>query len=168
MNTAFTVEPLGSSHVRAGFSCGIAELDRYFMEFVSQDIKRRVSNCFVACDESGVVAGYYTFAATGIPFTDLPDDETKRLPRYQLLPAGLIGRLAVDHRYAKRGLGSSLIVDAVARSMRSEPAIFALVVDAKNQLAADFYQHLGFRPFVSRPMSLFLPISEAARRIASS
>jgi ribosomal protein S18 acetylase RimI-like enzyme len=163
----FSIEPLGS-HLRGEFSCGVPDLDRYFREIVSQDIKRRVSNCFVALDDIGTVAGYYTLAATSLPLTELKPEETKRLPRYPLLPAALIGRLAVDERFHGLGLGSSLIVDAVARSMRAEPAIFALVVDAKNDAALRFYRHLGFRDFLSQPMRLFIPITEAARRLSPS
>ena len=51
--------------------------------------------------------------------------------------------------------------------MRAEPAIFALIVDAKDEVAGRFYGHLGFRPFIGRPSSLYLPIAEAARRIAA-
>jgi ribosomal protein S18 acetylase RimI-like enzyme len=163
----FSIEPLGP-HIRTQFSCGVAELDRYFREMASQDIKRRVSNCFVAIEDAGTVAGYYTLAATSLPLTELTPEETKRLPRYPLLPAGLIGRLAVDERFRGLGLGSSLVVDAVARFMRAEPAIFALVVDAKDDAAMRFYRHLGFRQFVSQPMRLFIPIAEAARRLSSS
>lgn len=165
MPGSFTIEALAATQVRTGFSCGVPELDRYFRELVSQDIKRRVSNCFVALDDAGLVAAYYTLAATGLPLTELPPELAKKLPRYPLLPAGLIGRLAVDERYRGQGLGSALVVDAVARSMRAEPAIFALVVDAKDESAAAFYRHLGFRHFVSQPMRLFLPIAEAARRL---
>jgi ribosomal protein S18 acetylase RimI-like enzyme len=51
--------------------------------------------------------------------------------------------------------------------MRAEPAIFALIVDAKDEVAVGFYEHLGFHRFASRPMALFLPIAEAARRLAA-
>ena len=95
MPDAFRVEPLGEAPDRMGFSCGVAALDRYLQTQASQDVRRRISNCFVACDETGTIAGYYTFAATGLPLSDLPPEDTKRLPRYALLPAGLIGRLAV-------------------------------------------------------------------------
>jgi ribosomal protein S18 acetylase RimI-like enzyme len=162
----FTVEPLGS-HDRSVFSCGVAALDRYFRELATQDIRRRISNCFVALDPAGAVAGYYTFAATSIPLTELPPEEAKRLPRYPVLPAGLVGRLAVDGRFRGRGLGGALVVDAVARAARAEPAIFSLVVNAKDDTAAGFYAHLGFRRFASQPMTLYLPIAEAARRLGS-
>jgi ribosomal protein S18 acetylase RimI-like enzyme len=164
----FAVEPLGSSHDRRTFTCGVDALDRYFREQVNQDIRRRLTNCFVAINSAGAVAGYYTFASASIPATELSSDEIKRLPRYPLLPAGLIGRLAVATRCAGQGLGGALIVDAITRAMRAEPAIFAMIVDAKDDAASRFYAHHGFRPFASHPLSLYLPIAVAARRIASA
>jgi ribosomal protein S18 acetylase RimI-like enzyme len=164
----FTFEPLSSSHDRTAFSCGVPALDRYLRELATQDVRRRVSNCFVALDPSDKIAGYYTFAATSLPLTELPSDQAKRLPRYSSFPACLVGRLAVDQRFRGRGLGSQLIVDAIARAMRAEPAIFALIVDAKDEVALGFYEHLGFQRFASRPMTLYLPIAEAARRIGAA
>ncbi len=167
MTGPYVIEPLGSSHDRRGFACGVEALDRYFREQVTQDIRRHVTNCFVAVDAAGVVAGYYTFAATSLPMAELAADEVKRLPRYPLLPAALIGRLAVSEQHGKQGLGAAFIVDAVARTLRAEPAIFALIVDAKDDAAVRFYMHLGFLAFTSRPMSLFLPAAEAQRRLAA-
>ncbi|MBL8672100.1 MAG: GNAT family N-acetyltransferase [Alphaproteobacteria bacterium] len=166
MKPAATIEPLSSAHDRQAFDSGVEALDRYLRERASQDIRRRLSNCFVALDKGGRIAGYYTLAATGLPLTALADDEAKRLPRYPLLPAGLIGRLAVHRAFRGLGLGAALVVDAIERSIAADPAIFALVVDAKDEAAAAFYRHLGFQPFVSKPMSLFLPLAEAARRLA--
>jgi GNAT superfamily N-acetyltransferase len=161
----FTVEPLGAAHNRKGFSCGVAALDRYLHELATQDIRRRVSNCFVACDTAGTIAAYYTFAATSFPLSDLPPEETKRLPRYGVLPAGLIGRLAVDQRFRGQRLGGALIIDAARRAAGADPAIFALVVDAKDDTAVAFYEHLEFRRFVSRPMSLYLSIATALKAV---
>jgi ribosomal protein S18 acetylase RimI-like enzyme len=161
----FRVELLGK-HDRAAFSSGDEALDRYLRDQVTQDIRRRLSNCFVALDAAGAFAGYYTFAATSVPLTELPADITRRLPRYPSVPAGLIGRLAIDQRFQRQGLGSLLVVDAAARAMRAEPAIYALVVDAKSEDAAAFYMRLGFQRFLSQPMRLFIPIAEIARRLA--
>jgi ribosomal protein S18 acetylase RimI-like enzyme len=165
---SFVVEPLGSTHDRRGFTCGVEALDRYFHQQVSQDIRRRLSNCFVAVDAAADVAGYYTFSASSLPMTELSADLANRLPRYPLLPAGLIGRLAVATRYARQGLGAALILDAVTRATRAEPAIFALIVDAIDDNAGRFYVHLGFRPLISRPTSLYWPVAEAVRRIGAS
>jgi ribosomal protein S18 acetylase RimI-like enzyme len=164
----FTIEPLDPALGRKGFSCGVAALDRYLHELATQDIRRRVSNCFIARDRAGVVAAYYTFAATSFPLSDLPPEETKRLPRYGVLPAGLIGRLAVDQRFRSRRLGSALIIDAARRAAGADPAIFALVVDAKDDAAVAFYEHLEFRRFVSRPTSLYLPIATALKAIQAA
>jgi len=76
----FSIEALNSAHNRKGFSGGVEPLDRYFRELVTQDVKRRVSNCFVALDAAGAIAGYYTFAAASLPLTELSADEKQRLP----------------------------------------------------------------------------------------
>ena len=166
MIEGFITEPLSPGHDRTGFPCGVEALDRYLRERAAQDARRRVSNCFVALRPAGPIAAYYTFAATGIPLTELAPEVTRRLPRYPIIPAALIGRLAVDHRFRGQGLGAALVVDALARTMRAEPAIFALVVDAKDDAAVRFYQYLGFQRFISHPMRLYLPAAEAARRLA--
>jgi ribosomal protein S18 acetylase RimI-like enzyme len=168
VTSEFTVGPLGAAHNRKEFSCGVAALDRYLQELATQDIRRRVSNCFVACDGAGAVAAYYTFAAASFPLSDLPPEETRRLPRYGVLPAGLIGRLAVDQRFRGRRLGSALVIDAARRAAGADPAIFALVVDAKDDAAVAFYEHLEFRRFVSRPMSLYLPIATALKAVEAA
>src|ERR1700733_7644435 len=96
----FLIAPLGAEHNRASFCCGEEALDRYFKTQATQDIRRRIANCFVAVElATGSVAGYYTIAATSIPLVDLPPEDTKRLPRYPTLPAVRIGRLAVDKRF---------------------------------------------------------------------
>jgi ribosomal protein S18 acetylase RimI-like enzyme len=64
-------------------------------------------------------------------------------------------------RFHSQRLGGALIMDATQRAANAYPSIFALVVDAKDDDAVAFYRHLGFQPFASRPMSLFLPIATA-------
>lgn len=163
MTEQFIIEPLGN-HGRDGFSCGVEALDRYFREQVTQDIRRHVGNCFVAIGaESGLLAGYFTLAASSVLLADLPPEETKRLPRYRALPAALIGRLAVDTRFHGRGLGSALLADATERLLRSAPAVFTLLVDAKNEAAAAFYKHHGFAALQSDSRRLFLSIATAQR-----
>lgn len=155
----FQIEALVPVPNRKGFSSGSEPLDRHFQTLVTQDIKRRLCNCFVALDDTGEIAGFYTFSASSLPMSELSVEEAKRLPRYPSLPAGLIGRLAVDQRFQGRRLGSSLVMDAFARAQSAETAIFALVVDAKDEAAAEFYAHLGFTRFSSRAGALYLPVA---------
>jgi len=155
----FVIELLASHHNRSAFSCGVAALDRYLSEQAGQDARRHMAKCFVATPDRAIVAAFYTFAATSIPGDDLREEERRRLPRYSIFPAVLIGRLAVDQRFRQRGLGAALIFDAAERAARSDAAMFALVVDAKDEAAAEFYRRNGFRAFSSRPRSLYLPIA---------
>jgi hypothetical protein len=87
-SSPFRFESLGSSHDRTLFRCGDEVLDRYFQTQATQDIRRRIANCFVAVETAtGQVAAYYTLSAASIPLVDLPAEEAKRLPRYPTLPA---------------------------------------------------------------------------------
>ncbi|HTS48763.1 MAG TPA: GNAT family N-acetyltransferase, partial [Bryobacteraceae bacterium] len=131
-------------------------------------VRRKVTNCFVAIEHAtGRIAAYYTLAASSIPAPELPLAVIKRLPRYPLIPAVRIGRLAVDGEFRGRGLGSALLIDATHRTLRAAPAAFAFVVDAKNDRASAFYRHHGFLPFTSRPHTLFLPLATAAKALDS-
>src|SRR5450432_1931566 len=112
MTFPFRLEPLSGEHERSLFRCGEDALDRYFHTQVTQDIRRHVANCFVAVETlTSHVAAWYTISAASIPLVDLPPDETKRLPRYPTLPAVRIGRLAVDRRYQRRGLGELMLMN---------------------------------------------------------
>jgi len=163
------MEALAEAHDRSRFSCDEPALDRYFQTQVTQDIRRKVTNCFVAIEQAtGRIAAYYTLAASSIPAPQLPPAVVKRLPRYPLIPAVRIGRLAVDREFRSRGLGAALLTDATQRTLRAAPAAFAFVVDAKNDRAAAFYRHHGFLPFTSQPHTLFLPLATAAKAIGSA
>lgn len=159
---AFRVEVLGPNHDRSEFSCGNGPLDRYFRQRVTQDERRRVTACYVAVGASGTkIAGYYTLAASGVPLADMPDALIKRLPRYPLVPVARLGRPAVDQAYRGRKLGGALLWDVVARALRSEIAVFALIVDAKDDRAEAFYLHHGFVAFGSQPRQFVLPLTGA-------
>lgn len=167
MSAPFRMEPLGPAHDRSTFSCGQAALDRYFQTQATQDIRRRLSNCFVAVETaSGRVAAYNTMASTSIPITELPSELANKLPRYPVLPAVLIGRLAVDRAFQGRKLGAALPSDALQRTLDAAPAAYALLVDAKDDSAAAFYCRYGFNPILGRPMTLFLPIATGLKTLS--
>lgn len=162
----FRFEALGDRHDRAAFDCGDEALDRYFRTQATQDIRRRVANCFVVVEAAtGQVAGYYTLSSASIPLVDLPPEDSKRLPRYPTLPAVLIGRLAVHRRFQRRGLGELMLVDAVHRTMQDSAAAFALLVDAKNDRAVVFWERYGFRRIVGREKTLFLALATAQKTL---
>lgn len=139
----YRIEPL-AAHDRHGFASGSEALDRYFRELVTQDIRRRIAKCFVAVDENEIVAGYYTICATSVGLGELPPARAKKLPRYPAIPAVLLGRLAVSSKHQGKQLGAVLVVDACERAARSDIAALLMLVDAKDEAAARFYDHLGF------------------------
>jgi ribosomal protein S18 acetylase RimI-like enzyme len=162
----FHIEALADTHDRESFSSGDQALDRYLQTQVAQDIRRRITNCFVAIEAtSGSLAGYYTMSASSIALPDLPPDIAKRLPRYPTIPAVRIGRLAVDQRYQGRGLGEALLINAVRRTLDAPIGAFAMVVDAKHDMASAFYRRHGFISFANQPHALFLPLATAAKSL---
>jgi GNAT superfamily N-acetyltransferase len=168
VTASFVIAPLSPNHDRQAFSCGVDPLDRYLQTQATQDIRRRIANCFVATSaNSNITAGYYTFSAASVPMLDLPSETAKRLPRYPVVPAALIGRLAIDRQHRGRGLGAALLFDAIARAARADTAIFAVLVDAKDDAAAAFYRHHGFQPFAAHPLTLFLAIGTALKLLES-
>ncbi|MCX6178894.1 MAG: GNAT family N-acetyltransferase [Chlorobiales bacterium] len=145
-------------HDRTSFCSGSDPLDHYFKNQASQDAKRRLNSCFLAVDIAEEnVFGYYTISSAQILFDDLPENISKKLPRYPI-PAARIGRLAVDHRHQRKEIGSIMLADALKLALDSEIASYAVTVDAKDKTAASFYIHHGFIPFQSNPLLLFLPI----------
>ena len=158
------IEPLGKQHDRATFSCGQADLDDWFQHRASQDDKRNVARVFVAVDDELGVIGFYSLSSFTLSLRDLPEEIARKLPRYDAIPAALIGRLARDERARGRGIGELLLADAIRRILGAgrSIAVFAIVVDAKDDRAVGFYRAYGFRAFPSRPRRLFLPMASAA------
>jgi GNAT superfamily N-acetyltransferase len=155
----FRVLPLEAGHDRVAFKSGSEPLDHYFHQQVTQDIRRRVASCFVALSDEQGIAGYYTLASASVLLADLPAPAIKKLPRYPTVPTVRMGRLAVDLAFKGQGLGAALLADALSRACRSEVAAYAMVVDAKDDVAAAFYKHHGFIALPESPRTLFLPLA---------
>jgi GNAT superfamily N-acetyltransferase len=162
-----SIEPLGK-HERRAFSCGAAALDDWFRLRAGQDEKRNVARVFVAIDDRLGVAGFYSLSTFTLTIPDLPPEHAKRLPRYDLIPAALIGRLARDQRVRGQGVGELLLADAMRRvvSAANTLAVFAIVVEAKDEPAAAFYRDFGFLPFPNRPLRLFIPVADAIEAVS--
>ncbi len=153
------IVPLAPHHDRAAFGCGEPSLDNYLKRQASQDAKRDLAACYVLCKpgESHII-GYYTLSATSITLTALPDDQLKKVGRYPLVPAVLLGRLAVDQNYRKQGWGEYLLLDALHRALRTGVGVKFVIVDALNEQAAQFYERFEFRR-LKNPSSLFISVS---------
>lgn len=142
------IELLAKKHKAKAFDCGKAMLDNYIHHQASQDVKRKLSVCFVWEDtETGLIQGYYTLANNSILLNTIPEKWRKKLPKsYTSIPATLLGRLAVDKRFQGKGIGRILLVDALKKSyeVSEEIGSFAVVVDPLDDEAEKFYEKYGF------------------------
>jgi hypothetical protein len=107
------LEPLGKQHDRSKFSCGQAELDDWFRRRASQDERRNIARVFVAVNAELGVVGFYSLSSFKLDFDDLPEEVARKLPRYDGVPAALIGRLARDSRVRGRGVGETVPVGVI-------------------------------------------------------
>jgi GNAT superfamily N-acetyltransferase len=153
----YSFEPLGD-HDRSSFSCGVPELDEYILHQAGQDARRRVAAPFVMVDKNGALLGYYTLSSYGIRPAELPPDIVKKLPKYPLIPATMLGRLAVSRKHRGQKLGRLLLMDALYRSWKNaaEVASIGVVAEAYDESARTFYLHHEFIPLVEHPKKLFI------------
>lgn len=159
------IEPIARTHDRTGFDCGVESLNRFLHQQVTQYEKRNFGRTFVLV-ETGTphVLGYYTLAAAQLSLSDLPEGQAKKLPRHPI-PAILLGRLAVDQTMRGKGIGSTLLRDALRRCLMVSEQIgaFAVYVEAISDEAAEFYRKFEFDPLPPNPHQLILTISDLKR-----
>jgi predicted GNAT family N-acyltransferase len=163
----YRVEPLGSNHDRAAFSCGVTGLDAYIQRQARQDLERKLAAVFILNADSKTIAGFYTLSAHSILAADLPDAMAKRLPRFPI-PVTLLGRMAVSQSLRGQGLGEFLLMHSLERAWLAsrQVASWAVVVDAKMG-ARDFYLKYDFTALPLQPDRLLLPMKTIERLFAS-
>jgi len=144
---SYLTVPLHSSHKKARFSCGKPLLDNYLHTQAKQDVRRKLSACFILPDEGNNVKGYYTLSSAVIQRELLPEEIRGKLPpSYIDLPTTLLGRLAVDEKYRGQGNGELLLMDALQRSLdvSTQVGSMAVIVDPIDEDAVTFYKKFGF------------------------
>jgi predicted GNAT family N-acyltransferase len=155
---------LGEEHDRGSFICGVESLDRYLKTQAGQDVRRKANAVFILSElgEPARILGYYTLCAMAISQGDVSETGRKHVPRYPLVSATLIGRLAVAKDRQGKHLGAILLADALRRAFESASTVRSsmVIVDALDEPAAGFYALHGF---VRLPDSLrlVLPMSLA-------
>lgn len=155
-----------SVHDRAGFKCGNLDLDEFPRTKAAKHQSQRISRTFVLVSEADPrrILGYYSLSNCQIDRELLSDDVGNTLRRHPI-PAVLLGRLAVDMRERGKRFGTWLVMDALKRTVLvgQQSGVFALVVDAADAKAQDFYVRRGFLPITDRPLTLYLPLETGLR-----
>ena len=165
----FVIQPLGARHNRAAFSCGIEALDHYLHKQAGQDLRKRAAVPFVLTDDGKTIAGYYTLSQFAVELDEIPEHVARKLPKYPMVSATLLGRLAISTAYQGQRLGEVLLMDALRRSLElsKQVASAAVVVDAKDDSAVSFYKKYGFLDLPKVQRRLFLPMGTVEQLFAS-
>lgn len=166
------IEPLDKAkHDRAAFCCEHELLNIYIREQANQDVRKRVAAVYILTPDGKKIAGYYTLSQYAINTGELPEELSRKLhiPRYDKVPATLLGRLARDKEFKGARLGELLLMGALHRALEHSRnvASFAVLVDAKDEKAKHFYQSYGFLELPGHPRRLILPMKTIDRLFAS-
>jgi len=169
----FVIEPFDKkSHDRTAFSCEHEVLSTYLKQQASQDIKKHVAAVFVLTRDHKTIAGYYTLSQYAIDSSSVPPEVMQRLglPKYKELPATLLGRLARNLEFKGQGVGELLLMGALKQALAQSRLIasVAVVVDAKDERAENFYKKYGFIGLPDHPQRLFLPMKTIEPMFAAS
>jgi GNAT superfamily N-acetyltransferase len=150
---------LSKTHRVKTFDCGNPILNDYLKLYALKNDRLSIGKTFVALDRENNFAGYLTLSAAQLDKASLPEPIQARLPRYPV-PALRIARLAVDLKMQGQGAGAWLLKQALEKALHiaDVAGIFAVIVDAIDEKARDFYQKYGFIPLQEEPLTLFLPL----------
>jgi ribosomal protein S18 acetylase RimI-like enzyme len=174
----YRIEPLDpEKHDRAGFSCGVAQVDNFFRRTANKLAKAGNLRVFVmvspataslgAVSSGGEVIGFYALNGHAISYTDLPKKYARTRPGHGSIPAAYLSMIAVDQRFAGQGFGGDLLADALLRCAKAAESIglSAVVLDILDDGDAEaverrkgLYRRYGFQPLVSQPLRMFLPM----------
>ena len=142
------IELLCKKHNRKDFDCGKELLNNYLKNQAGQDVKRKLSACFVLIEKgTNNIIGYYTLSNNSIPLSSFSERIQKKLPKpYISIPTTLLGRLAIDTKFQGKGIGNVLLIEALKRSYETSKEIgsFAVVVDPIDEEAKRFYEKYDF------------------------
>ncbi len=135
-------------HNRKDFDCGKELLNSYLKNQAGQDVKRKLSACFILIENNtGFIQGYYTLSNNSISLSSFSEQIQKKLPKsYTSIPTTLLGRLAIDKKFQGQGIGKILLIDALKKSysISKEIGSFGIVVDPIDDEAKSFYQKYNF------------------------
>jgi len=158
----YRVEPLSKQHDRTGFFCGVEALDAYLKTQASQDMRRKANAVFVMVEPKApdIIVGYFSLCAFALEQGVVPKAARKHLPRYPLVSATLIGRLAVSREHQRRGIGAMLLARALRKAYDNASIVGSsmIVVDAIDGNAMGFYAAHGFVRLNDSPR-MILPMS---------
>jgi GNAT superfamily N-acetyltransferase len=159
-------EPIAKHHDCASFDCGKADLNLYLQRHARQNHQNGGAKTFMATPDSKQVLGYYCLSSASVSYERAPDLIRRGLARYEI-PAFRLGRLAVDRSVQGQGLGGELLLSAGRRCLKAAAEVggVALLIDAKNEPVAGWYERFGALRLVDAPLTLLLSLATIANAL---
>lgn len=162
-------EPIAKAHDRAAFDCGDAQINDFLRRFARQSHEQNAAKTFCAIDNAfpNRILGFYSVAPTAVAYEDVPSTMTKGLARHEVSGFKL-ARLATDLKVAGRGLGGQLLAAAALRCLRiaGEGGGVLLIIDAKNDRAANWYKSYGAEQLADKALALAMPLAGFAGELS--
>lgn len=158
--------PISATDDLATFDSGEPTLDDYLRTRALANHVGGASRCFVTCQD-GHVAGYYAIASGALSHSNSTGKFRRNMP--DPIPVILLSRLAVDRKHQGRGLGESLLRDAITRAIQvaEQIGVRAILVHALHDQARSFYIRYNFEPSPTDPLHLMLLIKDAQTSVPS-
>ena len=153
------IAALSKEHDRAGFDCGVPELNAFLKVTVRQHGNKGISRTFVLTEQANtIMMGFFTLTLCEVRAEKLPAGYAKKYPQHGL-PAVRLARLAVSRKHQGKKYGELLLAEAIHRTVliADQAGVIGLIVDAKDDAARTFYEHYGFIALPNQPFHLFLP-----------
>jgi ribosomal protein S18 acetylase RimI-like enzyme len=162
-------ELLTSSHDLDDFDCNEPALNDWLSKHALASQGSGAARVFITLTEGERIAGYYALAAAQVGPADATERLMKGQPGARPVPTVLLARLAVDKEFQRQGVGTSLLRDAMLRSLSvaEELGIRAMIVHAKNQAAHDWYENYGFEESPTDPLHMILLMKDLKRVVRS-
>lgn len=161
-------ESISKTHDRGAFDCGDADLNEYLRRYARQNHESGGAKTFLAVAGNEIL-GFYSLSPASVAYAHTPELLRRGLDKYDL-PAFRLSRLAVDRRVQGLGLGGQLMIAAGRRCLRvaAEVGGIALLIDAKNERAADWYMSYGAVAMLDQPLSLLLPLTTIEKALQAT
>lgn len=158
-------EHLAADHGLAEFDSGIAELDVWLRRRALANETTGASRTYVVCAENRVV-GYYALATGAVAQHLAPGRVRRNMP--EPIPVMVIGRLAVDQHFQRRGLGAALLRDAVLRTAQvaSIAGVRAILLHAISDDARRFYERNGFTSAPVDPLTMMVTLADVRKALS--
>ena len=155
-------EPISRKHDRKAFDCGDAAMNDFLRRYARQSHDLGAAKTFLAIDaaDNKTILGFYSLAPGALAYADTPAMMRRGLAQHDV-PGFRLARIATHVRVQGQGLGGQLLAAAARRCLRAAAEVggVLLIIDAKNQGAAQWYASYGAVPLHNNPLTLVISLA---------